>query len=899
MRFRSLLVPGLACLAAASCLSTAEDPADGHGESAANGSTISVPLLVEASAPAARQEGDDAQEEAEPEQAEPSTPLDLQSETQRLELLRQRQGYLAQQYVDQGDAALDRADFPAALHAYSQALEVMPSSEAARAGLRKVRALMGEEYADAASYFEDAVALTTVRNAQARMEIEQHILDGDNHLRAGEHDRAIDSYRRAEMILRFHPQIASESLDEQILRNKLESAVQAAEEAARAEDLAATAEAARQAAEREEEQRTYRENKLKALYNEAYAAFQRDDYARAESLSSQILLWDPGNEYAIEMRDVSAEARHAHVDSENRRLLRENWVKTFEDIEKSAIPQHDSIIFNDLKRWREVSQRPPLEFSRADVAEDRDREAILARLNTVQIKPRFNVDGEGVPLTEVATYLQKVTSVNFLVSPRVLDEIDEEESAVTLNIQTDRSVRKVLDLITETSASDNLAWKIQDGVVMFVTKEEMIGGQVLAMYEVRDLIHPVKDFPGREINVEPSGGIEPPDEDFEEREALVVTQDSLDQLIRENVAPASWDEDPNNSLRITNGTLVVYQTPAVQEQIKALLDDLREATGIMVDVQARFLKVEDNFLEDIGVDFRGLGAPGKGTNQFFDDFGNATLQQDLGNEIGLDTDAGFYLDEGADGDLLGRIENLYDSSLGDTDVLTNAGGLSFQWTYLNDLQLEMVLRAVSKSERVELVTAPRLLVFNTARSNLTVLNQVAYVQDYDVEIAQAASIADPIVNVVEDGVILDVRPVVSADRRYITLELRPTVAELKRPIRTIVTSLGNSGNPVTIQLPELEVSRARTSVPMPDGGTILLGGFKAHEQQDLRSGVPILNKIPILSFFFERKGNYVANSKLLILLKANIVIPKEHEPTPAQLGLESIGPTPRAASAPR
>jgi hypothetical protein len=48
-----------------------------------------------------------------------------------------------------------------------------------------------------------------------------------------------------------------------------------------------------------------------------------------------------------------------------------------------------------------------------------------------------------------------------------------------------------------------------------------------------------------------------------------------------------------------------------------ILQDLREATGIMVDIQARFLSVQDNFLEDIGVDFRGLGQPGPGTNTFF------------------------------------------------------------------------------------------------------------------------------------------------------------------------------------------------------------------------------------------------------------------------------------------
>jgi hypothetical protein len=35
---------------------------------------------------------------------------------------------------------------------------------------------------------------------------------------------------------------------------------------------------------------------------------------------------------------------------------------------------------------------------------------------------------------------------------------------------------------------------------------------------------------------------------------------------------------------------------------------------------------------------------------------------------------------------------------------------------------------------------------------------------------------------------------------------------------------------------------------------------------------------------FERKGKSIANKKLLILLKADIVIPAEHEPTAAQLG---------------
>ena len=268
----------------------------------------------------------------------------------------------------------------------------------------------------------------------------------------------------------------------------------------------------------------------------------------------------------------------------------------------------------------------------------------------------------------------------------------------------------------------------------------------------------------------------------------------------------------------------------------------------------------------------------------FNDFGDASTQNDLGSEIGQGSDLGAFFDEGGDGDIRGRVEDLYDDALGNDQVLTGSGGLSFQWTFLNDLQLELILRAVSKSERIELVTAPRILVHNTARANLAVLNQVAYVQDFDVEIAQAASIADPIIAVIQDGVVLDVRPVVSADRRFITMELRPTIAQLQRPIREQITTLG-SQNSVTIQLPEVEVQRVRTSIPIPDGGTVLLGGQKISEKQDLKSGVPILNKIPLLNALFERKGNFISNRKLLILLRANIVIPEEAEPTAAELGV--------------
>ncbi len=883
MRLRFLLLPLLAALPVA-CNSPSASEANSKSKWEAGG-LRSIPIelqdlaqdetseevsAAEASAPAPAQ-ADDGQSTAEA----------LAQDGDALTRRRTKRAFLAGESIRHGDALLDRADLEGALVAFSEALAVDPSNQEARVRMRKVEAMLGHRYAVAADALEDEVERSMVKRAQARIEAERFAILGDAALRRGDYDSAIGEYRQAELILRFNPLIATASLDERVISGKLNSAVDLAEEARRAahEEQRATASMAR--AESERREREYHENKLITLFREASQAFLNENFKHAEAVCDLILMDDPGNEAATMLRENSRHARHISTAERNRRDYKEQWLRTFADLDTLNVIQTETIVFNDLERWAEVMKRNPREFSPTDASGDAEDAVVYAKLEDVRFAPQFvGEDGEGAPLVEVSSFLQSLTGVNFVISTMVREDLGEEETMVNLQLP-EYSVRKILDIIAETHES--LRWKVQDGVVKFVTSEEMIGGQVLRMYEVRDLIHPIPDFPGRDINVQPSGGIELVEEEPEERESNVVTSDLLDQLIRNNIAPESWEADPSNNLQINEmGVMVVNQTPEVHKLIANLLADLREATGIMVDIQARFIKVEDNFLEDIGVDFRGLGQPGLGTNEFFDDFGDATTQAELGSEIGTDPSLGAFYNEGEDGDIKGRVEQLWDNALESPGGLEGSGGLSFQWTYLNDVQLELILRAVQKSERIELVSNPKVLVTNTGRANLTVLNQVVYVKDFDVEIAQAASIADPIIDVVQDGVILDVRPVVSADRRFITLEVRPTIATLTRPIREKSTTLGSQAS-VTIQLPELELQRLRTTIPMPDGATVMLGGLKVSDKKDHRSGVPILNKIPLISMLFERKGKAISNRKLLILLKADIVIPAEHEPTEAQL----------------
>jgi hypothetical protein len=62
-----------------------------------------------------------------------------------------------------------------------------------------------------------------------------------------------------------------------------------------------------------------------------------------------------------------------------------------------------------------------------------------------------------------------------------------------------------------------------------------------------------------------------------------------------------------------------------------------------------------------------------------------------------------------------------------------------------------------------------ITVYNTQRANLTVVNQLSYIQDFDVEVAQTSFIADPIVGVLQEGVVQSVR-VLATEQTFYTVE---------------------------------------------------------------------------------------------------------------------------------
>lgn len=797
----------------------------------------------------------------------------------------QRKSVIIEESLREAEKALELKLWSDAARIAGQVLDLDPSNDRARNILFTAQDLLGGQQPSVGRQTEDRIRASRVAQERDHDRARRELLSGDAAVEAGKFGDAIEAYQRGLLVLQYSVHFQPGGDLEKTLEAKLADAQRARVRADADADDRRRAASRAQLEEEESRLRIQRQARVKRLLDAANMDFQLNNFSASLRNLNMALAEDPTNANARALQELASRARHDQSVDLLRQDWKAEWAKTFDDLRTLDVPQTDTIKY-DMARWAEVASRGPISFTPPEEMESPEERAIMNKLRTTSLDHRF----ADAPVADWAKYYGTVTEVTFAVSPDVL-AMDPEATTLRDFSLPNRTVEQALNVIRELTG---VHWKIDAGMVRLVTAEKAGGRMYLGHYQVSDLVRGVADKPGRELKLSVPG------EDFvggfddgEEPRPTVVDTAKLDQMIRDNVAAGSWDGG-DASLTIQKDVLIVRHTRETHAKIRKLLGDLRQAVGILVDIEARFLKVEDSFLEDVGVDFRGLGdqaaggIPGRGLENRsgfrFDDFGQPQQTSPAApGTVGTGTEPGMFFDDGQDGDIAGRTEHLFDSTLGGGEnELDNAGGLSVQYSYLDDTELQVILRAVEKHQRSEIITAPRLLVHNNTRANMSVLRHTSYIRDFEVEIAQSAAVANPVVDVVRDGVVLDVRPVVSSDRRYITIELRPTVMELQQPIPTFVTTLG-VGQPISIQLPRVTLQRVRTTVTMPDGATVMLGGMKLAEKTQLVSGVPILKDLPGLSFLFSRRGTHIQNKKILILVRAAVVMPREGEPSTSDL----------------
>ena len=114
------------------------------------------------------------------------------------------------------------------------------------------------------------------------------------------------------------------------------------------------------------------------------------------------------------------------------------------------------------------------------------------------------------------------------------------------------------------------------------------------------------------------------------------------------------------------------------------------------------------------------------------------------------------------------------------------------------------------------------------------------------------------------------------------MEVRPSSAVLIRTdIANLIalTTVANFGVQLLlpIELPVIEIRTLRSTVMIPDKGTLAIGGYTSALRQRSHAGIPFLAHIPFLGRLFGRNGVYDDNRRLYYLLTAEIIDLAERE----------------------
>jgi general secretion pathway protein D len=390
--------------------------------------------------------------------------------------------------------------------------------------------------------------------------------------------------------------------------------------------------------------------------------------------------------------------------------------------------------------------------------------------------------------------------------------------------------------------------------------------------------------------------------------------DSLIELITTTIAPQSWQEvgGPGAISGYENNlSLVVSQTQEVHEQIADLLEQLRRLQDLQVTIEVRFITLADNFFERIGVDFDVSIDDNTNLNEQFaflptvrNNIPTAMSPQfdDSNKSISIGWSA-----TGPTGDLDVKLtQGSFASAtpqFGGFDANTAA---QFGFAILSDIEAFFLLEAAQGDTRANILQAPKVTLFNGQFANVTDTTIRPFVTSVIPVVGDFAVAQMPVIVVLTDGMSLSVQAVVSSDRRFVRLTLVPffsqirevqeftftgttttdsgtTVQDPTNPNQNVVNNQTRTVSGTTVQLPVQAVTSVNTTVSVPDGGTVLLGGVKRLREGRTERGVPILSKVPWVSRLFKNVGIGREAQSLMMMVSPRIIIQEEEE---AKLGIE-------------
>ena len=319
-------------------------------------------------------------------------------------------------------------------------------------------------------------------------------------------------------------------------------------------------------------------------------------------------------------------------------------------------------------------------------------------------------------------------------------------------------------------------------------------------------------------------------------------------------------EDSAQAQRLATAILNPGASPTSDAGLKiGVINRLRVATPLQVNLQVRIAEVSRSFVKNIGVNL-----------QSFDKSG--------GFNFGVTQGRGASTQYTPGGPLFSGVT----SASPGTSLLTGLAGATTIGAAGNVLGLDLI-SALDLGERDGQVST-------LANPNITVISgeTASFLAGGEIPIPISQGLGAVSVEFKQYGVSLSYTPTVLADGR-ISMRVRPEVSQL------------TSDGAVTINgttIPALSTRRAETTVEMGSGQSMMIGGLLQNSHNNSITKAPGVGDVPVIGALFRSNAFQRNETELMIVItpylvkpvNANdIVLPTDGEKAPSDLGRVFMG----------
>tara|TARA_B100001093_G_scaffold512302_1_gene581907 strand:- start:475 stop:3996 length:3522 start_codon:yes stop_codon:yes gene_type:complete len=409
--------------------------------------------------------------------------------------------------------------------------------------------------------------------------------------------------------------------------------------------------------------------------------------------------------------------------------------------------------------------------------------------------------------------------------------------------------------------------------------------------------------------------------------------DGDDLKVREYLEAAgiTFDESKGHRFAFDGFLIIVTHDRRTLDKIERILARLDKDTNKQVEIETKFLEVQEGALDEISFDWQlGWGTPTylrnpTTGNPVIDTQGNPVFS--FGNTLtgntrtlaqahspGASADSQVVISDSLNPlasmniptpapvlpgfvDIGAGVSPLVQSSEASIQYSQGAGSM-----ILGGSQANLLISALKRKQGTDLLSAPRITVVDGEDATITIAQEFIYPIQYEapeppqvnnnggqgggnagggVTIRSATPEFGDVApegkqqGFREVGVILFVRPKVEK-YNSINLFLQPEVTEFdgfveyggpSAAINDTKTIVQPSGN----LMPIFSTRKVTTTVSIFDGATVVIGGLTREEVKTVNDKIPVLGNIPLLGRLFQSSAESYQKRNLLIFVSANIV----------------------------